>query len=326
LNLAALDVLDRAGLADSVRDLGGHSIKRFELLVDHKKLDLPLPGGMSVSRAKLDALLVRAARDAGVEFLSGARAEVGACRGESRTVTLSQDTEDATLDARVVILASGLAGTKMPEADLSHIVRRRSRIGAGCVAKGVDPSFASGTIHMAHGKDGYVGVVRVEEEQLNFAAALDPEFVRRCGGVATAAMRIMEAAGLPYPTDLAEQAWKGTPLLTRRIRRVSAPRLLAVGDASGYVEPFTGEGMAWALAAGMGVGQIIREVHSRWDERMEREWAREYRRLIRARQAFCRVITWGLRQGLAFRLSLRLLRRSPALAQPLIQHLNHPFG
>ena len=30
---------------------------------------------------------------------------------------------------------------------------------------------------------------------------------------------------------------------------VNRPRLLLLGDAAGYVEPFTGEGMAWGLTA-----------------------------------------------------------------------------
>jgi 2-polyprenyl-6-methoxyphenol hydroxylase-like FAD-dependent oxidoreductase len=35
----------------------------------------------------------------------------------------------------------------------------------------------------------------------------------------------------------------------RSVVRPWAPRLLLIGDSSGYVEPITGEGMAWALAA-----------------------------------------------------------------------------
>jgi flavin-dependent dehydrogenase len=42
--------------------------------------------------------------------------------------------------------------------------------------------------------------------------------------------------------------WLGTLPLTRRTPRPAGHRVLVVGDAAGYVEPFTGEGMAWALA------------------------------------------------------------------------------
>ena len=43
--------------------------------------------------------------------------------------------------------------------------------------------------------------------------------------------------------------WRGTPPLTRRAPSLAAERVFVLGDAAGYVEPFTGEGMAWALAS-----------------------------------------------------------------------------
>ena len=44
------------------------------------------------------------------------------------------------------------------------------------------------------------------------------------------------------PTTLLEADPRGTGLRTRKSSRVAAKRLVPVGDAAGYVEPFTGEG------------------------------------------------------------------------------------
>jgi 2-polyprenyl-6-methoxyphenol hydroxylase-like FAD-dependent oxidoreductase len=59
-------------------------------------------------------------------------------------------------------------------------------------------------------------------------------------------------ASLPMPTTttLAAAAFRATPPLTRSAPLVSGPRgqILRCGDAAGYVEPFTGEGIGWALA------------------------------------------------------------------------------
>ncbi|MFM7479494.1 MAG: NAD(P)/FAD-dependent oxidoreductase, partial [Planctomycetota bacterium] len=46
-------------------------------------------------------------------------------------------------------------------------------------------------------------------------------------------------------------AWTGTPRLTRRRAAATDGRIIASGDALGYVEPFTGEGIGWALASGI---------------------------------------------------------------------------
>jgi flavin-dependent dehydrogenase len=44
--------------------------------------------------------------------------------------------------------------------------------------------------------------------------------------------------------------FRATPPVTRTAAAVSAGgRLLRVGDAAAYVEPFTGEGIGWALAS-----------------------------------------------------------------------------
>ena len=75
------------------------------------------------------------------------------------------------------------------------------------------------TIHMATGRGGYVGLVRVEDDRLDVAAAFDPAFVKAAGGLGP-------AAGVDPPrsrlagcrTDLADAPWKGTPALTRRPR------------------------------------------------------------------------------------------------------------
>ena len=41
-------------------------------------------------------------------------------------------------------------------------------------------------------------------------------------------------------------------------------RVLAVGDAAGFVEPFTGEGMGWALVTGRAAaGMALDAVHGR---------------------------------------------------------------
>ena len=179
---------------------------------------------------------------------------------------------------------------------------------------------------MACGRHGYVGIVQVEDGRLNVAAALDPQWVKQNEGVNSASIQLLEEAGVEPPPTLAEQNWQATPLLTRRAGCVAARRLLIVGDAAGYVEPFTGEGMAWALASGRAVIPVIDGLRTGWDVEMERNWTRMHHQLIGGRQQLCRTIAWWLRRPILFRCSLHVLRHIPSFSQPLIRHLVRPYN
>jgi flavin-dependent dehydrogenase len=127
---------------------------------------------------------------------------------------------------------------------------------------------------------------------------------------------------VPPVPGLAGLAWRGTPALTRRATRLAGERLFVLGDAAGYVEPFTGEGMAWALAGGLAVAPLAAEAARRWRPSLARAWAATYRRIVVRRQHVCRAAAAVLRRPLLARALVRLLARAPALAIPVLRHLN----
>lgn len=178
---------------------------------------------------------------------------------------------------------------------------------------------------MAVDRTGYVGAVRLENGRLGAAAALAPAAVRE-HGLARAANRILECRGLP-PIHCLDAKWKGTGALTRQAPRVALERVFTIGDAAGYVEPFTGEGISWALETADGVRDIALEAIREWRPELELDWARTYRRRIVQRQRWCRSMAWSLRRPAMMRIAARLVRRSPRIASPLLAHLNAvPLG
>ena len=118
-------------------------------------------------------------------------------------------------------------------------------IGLGGVVSAPGLDYPDGSIHMAMGDGGYVGLVRVEDGSLNVAAAVSPSAMKRAGNPTSLLNSLLQGAGWPEIPEGRAPKWKGTPELTRRPAQVGAERILSVGDASGYVEPFTGEGMFW---------------------------------------------------------------------------------
>jgi menaquinone-9 beta-reductase len=185
--------------------------------------------------------------------------------------------------------------------------------------------YESGTIHMAIGPAGYVGALQLEDGRLDVAAAFDPKQLRQSTPGALAQVT-SDQSGLPALTGLESLKWLGTPPLSRTPTSPAAHRLFLIGDAAGYVEPFTGEGMSWALASGRAVASFARD-HIESDSPVHaRGWIREHRRLFKNRQRMCHLVTRGLRRPWLAKLSIKVLDRIPALATPYLRWSNRAPG
>ena len=191
-------------------------------------------------------------------------------------------------------------------------------------AGGVPQFFTQGSIFMATAKGGYVGLVRVEEDRLDVAAAFDVSFVKSQGGLGPAAEAVLAEVGWPRIPDLAELPWKGTPALTRRARSLAGNRWFAVGDAAGYVEPFTGEGMAWAVMSAAMLAPIAAQAVRQWDSSLACEWESAHRCVIGKRQRVCRVVSRVLRSPALTTFAVRALSTFPVLSRPVVASLNRP--
>ena len=318
LNGRALGVLHTVGQLDVVRRQG-LPLDSLVLAAGRHRARVPLPQGLALSRVALDATLADAAIREGAGFLDECKAQLDRSQPEGWVVKLTRDRDSVEVFARIVLAADGLTH------GLSKVRParpRRSPIGAGVMLDGAARACPRGAISMAVGRGGYVGLVRVEGGRLNVAAALDPELVRRRGGLGPASESVLRQAGVSVPEGLAHAQWRGTPHLTRRPRHQSTHRLLILGDAAGYVEPFTGEGMAWALESGREAAALACSAIDRDDERLPARWARQHRKIVGHSQRRCALISAGLRRSKLAQLAVMLLSRTPGLAIPFVESLN----
>lgn len=310
LNGSALASLERLGLG-SITD-GGVPLHDMRLAAGSANATLRLREGVALSRAVLDQSLVDAAVACGATFHDSASARV-----ESRTVErVNLRVNGEAVAARIVIVATGLAGGESE-------VQPGSRIGGGVVLPaGAAPEFYSaGRLFMAPGRGGYVGLVRLADDSLDVAAAFDAGFVRMSGGLANSANTLLASARWPA---LPDAEWKGTPALTRQRPTIAEHRLFAVGDATGYVEPFTGEGMAWAISSAAALAPIAAQASREWNDDCIAEWQRTHARIVGRRQWFCRAAARVLRSPVLTTLAVRALGVAPALARPFVAALNRP--
>lgn len=313
----ALAVLDAAGLAGLPDALGAVPLHQFCLAAGGRSAHVALPAGAAVSRSAFDAALVQVATESGATFFSETQAALASVSRDSRQLRLTQRSQSAEIHARVVLAAGGLSGALLPATKVAP----HSRIGLGVLLSEAPPEYEPGTVYMACGERGYLGVVRVEGGQLDVAAAVEPDAVPGAGGPGRLAASLLQGAGLPPIPRLLESAWRGTPPLTRRAGRVAAYRLFVLGDAAGYVEPFTGEGIGWALAAAEAVVPFASQGVRCWDGSLEAAWTQDSARRAR-RQALCRATALLLRRPTLTRTLITALAAAPGLAAPFIRFLN----
>lgn len=360
----ALALLERLGVAGSLRGAGGRLFSAVEILAGSSRARLELGDSTAITRTTLDRLLVDAAEEAGAGVRDGTRVYGVRPTADGVEVRLSRPgSSEERLRAAVVVDASGLGGlppvgdgvlgTAADAFDSADGAARGTaaeggavgtveevapdaRVGVGAVfagrgtnrTSGPAPSSgasrpvgdvgpAEGVLRMVVGRGGYVGMVTVEGGRLNVAAALDRPFLAEHGPEG-AVRRILAEVRCTLPDNDPELGWKGTPALTRRPASTARTRVFRVGDAAGYVEPFTGEGIGWAVSSGILVAPFVLDAVAGRPEAAARGWRWTHDRLVARRQRLCRALVVGLRRPRLAGAVVAVLSVAPALADPLV--------
>jgi flavin-dependent dehydrogenase len=321
-----LDALDHPAVSSRLQALRPHSFNALHLRAWRAQATLPLPTGVSVSRDRFDATLIEAAAAQGARLAMGTRAMMlGRHKGLS-TVSLEEPHgARATVQCRVVIAATGLASPFALRELGGEVVTAGSRIGASAeLPEDAHVPWADHTVNMAVGADGYVGAVRLENGCWNLAAALDSRAVARARGVGPVVRDVLDGTLAHVPDALANASWRGTPALSRRPRGVAAEGLFAIGDAAGYVEPFTGEGMACALQGAHAVVPLALEGIERWQPDLASAWTLIVRHDVQRSLTLSTAAAWALRRPSLASCITSLLSSWPGLAARPLAWLNRP--
>lgn len=328
LNQRAINALQQIGLGQLLESAGAVPLNQFRMQYQGREASVSLPGGVAISREVFDTLLVQSAINSGAAYLQDTSATIvdSAEKGSSRTVELSfQGRTVGSVSAKIVLAADGLGHPSLqncPGFDMQ--VASDSRIGVGASFTVENTSaYPAGMIHMAIHKSGYVGLVRVEGEILNLAAAIDRDFIKQSAGPAAAVLQILRESGSPVLPEMTESSFKGTLPVTRKTLRPVGNRLFILGDAAGYLEPFTGEGMANAITEGVAVAQLVPEGLRHWDSALEQKWLSIHYSLTEGRLFWCRWLARLLRSPTAVGWGLRLFHLFPGMARPIVARLNH---
>jgi 2-polyprenyl-6-methoxyphenol hydroxylase-like FAD-dependent oxidoreductase len=328
LNSRSLRLLESVELGTLMERLGAIPLTHVRLGARRAQATVALPAGAAASREAFDAALVDAATAEGADFLpeTSASLQPATAGAAHREVRLRHGGNETIVECRLVLAANGLGGRlEGPPANSNGALPAAcpwspgSRVGAGSIADDAPRNYEPQTIYMACGAAGYVGLVRIEDGRLDIAAAFDALAVKAAGGAGALANLIIAGAGFAEVPGLADLTWKGTPYLTRSAPQLAGDRVFTLGDAAGYIEPFTGEGIAWALLSATLVAPLALRAIRQWDPALTTHWTAVYHRRVTHRQTICRISAAVLRRPALTRVVVGVLSLMPSLAWPLLR-------
>jgi len=337
LNGRAQEVLKSAGLGAGLARLKPISTTAMRVHQSRKSLLVTMPGGLAVSRFALDQWLISEAVQAGAEFQEDTTASVAPLTNASpnqsrlnsppfRTVDLESNGRRWQVHGRNVLVCDGLSHPSLSRLEgFESIARPGARIGLGAMfpRSSADAWIPTDEIQMVVGPDGYVGIVEVEDGQLNLAAAVLPSALQSRRTPLQVLTSLFECNGLPVPSHLPQAVIRGTVPLTRKSRRISEERLFVLGDATGYVEPFTGEGMAWAMTASMLAAPLVEEcIKDGWVSTIEDRFQQTFEKAIIREQGICRLMSTVVGNPLLLKMTMSTFRLMPWAARSLVARVN----
>lgn len=220
---------------------------------------------LGLSRAEMDARLLRRARAVGVEVVEEAQA-VGLLRDEGcvRGVRLHRRGEtkerhalltiDATGRARALARFAGKESREQLKRKRAPLVAFKAHLEGARVAEGACEIYFY--------RGGYGGLSSIEKGLSNLCFIVRASDVRACASDPKRVMReaLMKNARAAQTLKSARvsSAWLSVALEGFGRREPAPARgLLAVGDAASFIDPFTGSGMLMALESGELAAQSV---------------------------------------------------------------------
>ncbi len=269
-------------------------------------------------RSRLDPALLDLAARAGADIRLGwqvAAVDLAARRLEVREPGGALRSVRAT----VVVGADGPRSVVARTAGVARPARLPARIGLTYHLTDPDPTVTRDA-RMRVLRDGYVGIAPVAGGRVNIGIVLGRSWQ---DGLARDGARAVASAivrAIP-PTDGDPAGWRdGDPLdtvagawpLGHRVTRRAGAGWLLVGDAAGFLDPFTGEGLHRALAsAELAAAAIVADARGRHDAFSA--YDRTMQRRFLAKDAVSWLVQGFLGQPALFEYAARRVAARPAV-------------
>jgi geranylgeranyl reductase family protein len=239
VNPACWPILRRLEVAEGIRNHPHGELTRVDFIgINGRRVSVQLPKGedaeIAIKRSIFDQVLLKRARELGTTVFE--RATVTALtppdpRNEHWKIAVGEE----VVEARTLVAADGRNSTV---ARLCGLLPRPTKERIALQTHLPLPADFGQRVVLEFRPEGYSGQAPVGDGQLNLCLVSVPNEIASLRAWAEKRFNILSA-----------HSWRTITPLTREPVSPAQPFLFFVGDAARVVEPFTGEGIYYALAS-----------------------------------------------------------------------------
>jgi menaquinone-9 beta-reductase len=322
--------LRRLGAGDQVERAAGARLDGFTLYAEGGSFTGRFAGApangvprsaIGISRDRLDSILAETAAGEGVDLCTDVQVTDLIWRdGRVAGVRARSHGREQTLNARLVIGADGIRSVVAHRLGALEVRAGMRRVALVAHLGGIEGLSGRGEMHV--GTDGYCGVAPLGGGIANVALV-----VRDASSIHGQPERFFNQRLATFP-QLAPRVARASVVrpvmaigpLSYRARRMSDAGVLLVGDAGGFYDPFTGQGVFRALVSGRMAAEVATEALLEGDTSAERLAEYDRRRHDRFRGGH--AVEWLVQQFIGrpalFGRAVRRLAANPRMADTLV--------
>ncbi|MFN8679052.1 MAG: geranylgeranyl reductase family protein [Thermomicrobiales bacterium] len=302
LNPAAVHALRDMDVLDALRAARPHPMQAMRIHAPGGRMFEATfrevePGhvALGLTRHQLDHLLLQRAASAGVEVRERAHVrDLVQEQGRVVGVEVTSGGARETIRAPITIGADGHHSVVSRRLGLDLPVRWPRRTGLAAHFRGLGGLGDWGELHVAPG--GYAGLALLEGGLATVTLVTNVDAVAKRAGSIEAYYAAM-LAEIPMVRERVAGADRVGPIrgvgpMARQVRRRTGDGWLLVGDAAGFLDPFTGEGIYKALQGARLAASVVVDALDRGDAsaRALSPYARAYQRAFFANTQVLRIV------------------------------------
>ena len=307
----AWKIVSELGLRELVESVSTGATAQVAWRSGAQGFEMNLPAfGAITPRVELDKKLLDEAERIGVRVVQPATAKW--LDAQKFAVRLAEHT--CVVDAKLVIAADGLgSGIARARGWNPTSPGRKYGFAGSWRAPNALANWSGERIEMRVVRGGYLGMVAESHEQIHVAGLIDRN------------------SKLGRPDELLNEVARSWPLLAAALQegrpsrwnaagplpwkptRIADESTALVGDAAGYAEPFSGEGMRWAFESAYGLTRAWRQ-HGGWSAAAAQTYSKWHSDHIASRQRKTLRMAWFLAQPTRAYVICKAARTFPRVA------------
>ena len=223
------------------------------------------------------------------------------------------------MQARIVVGADGLGSAVARACGLTSAAHGERRFALGGHYAGF--GALDGTIEMYVRGKTYFAINPLDGETANVMVIVGEQELQAWRDDVDARLREAARDLAGGRRDIAVLELRGKRVavgpLEHRVSSVAKPGLYLIGDAAGFIDPFTGQGVCMALrTAAAAAGAIVAELRGTQNSHVR--YARAHARLLRGRKRVAALVGLLVRRPAFGRMAAAQLQRSAALRNRLM--------